>query len=282
MTMARRFRQLLAEPGVIVAPGVYDGISLKLTETTGFQAGYLTGGGASVAAFGLPDFGLMTMTETVLQAQRMTAVSEMPLICDADTGYGGPANVRRTVRELERAGVAGFHIEDQLLPKRCGFIPNKTLISADEFTKVLRVAIEARQDPDLVIIARTDALAVEGLDAAIDRANRYYEAGADMVFIEALESPGDLEAIAERVEAPRAINMIGSSPAPIRTADELTELGFSLAIYPLVALSSAAEAIRIALERLRDEGDDRVIEGLLSPYDLHRFFGLDEWSALGS
>jgi 2-methylisocitrate lyase-like PEP mutase family enzyme len=123
---------------------------------------------------------------------------------------------------------------------------------------------------------------VEGLDAAIDRANRYYEAGADMVFIEALESPGDLEAIAERVEAPRAINMIGSSPAPIRTADELTELGFSLAIYPLVALSSAAEAIRIALERLRDEGDDRVIEGLLSPYDLHRFFGLDEWAALGS
>jgi 2-methylisocitrate lyase-like PEP mutase family enzyme len=282
VTMARRFRQLLAEPGVIVAPGVYDGISLKLAETTGFQAGYLTGGGASVAAFGLPDFGLMTMTETVLQAQRMTAVSEMPLICDADTGYGGPANVRRTVRELERAGVAGFHIEDQLLPKRCGFLPNKTLIPTDEFTKVLRVALEARQDPDLVIIARTDALAVEGIDAAIDRANRYHEAGADMVFIEALESPGDLEAIAQRVEAPRAINMIGSSPAPIRTADELTELGFSLAIYPLVALSSAAEAIRIALERLRDEGDDRVIEGLLSPYDLHRFFGLDEWAALGS
>lgn len=122
--MARRFRQLLAEPGVIVAPGVYDGISLKLTETTGFQAGYLTGGGASVAAFGLPDFGLMTMTETVLQAQRMTAVSEMPLICDADTGYGGPANVRRTVRELERAGVAGFHIEDQLLPTRVDLRPD--------------------------------------------------------------------------------------------------------------------------------------------------------------
>lgn len=282
MTMARRFRDLLAKGEVVVAPGVYDGISLRLAETTGFSAGYLTGGGASVAAFGLPDFGLVTMTETVLHAQRMTAVAEMPLICDADTGYGGPANVRRTVMELERARVTGLHLEDQLLPKRCGFIPNKELIAADEFVKVLKVALEARQDPDLVIIARTDARAVEGLDAAIDRVNRYHEAGADMVFIEALESEDDLVEISERVEGPKVINMIGSSPAPIVTAAELTRLGFSLAIYPLVAVSTAAEAIRIALERLRDEGDDRAIKGLLSPHELHRFFGLDEWAPYGA
>lgn len=282
MTMARRFRDLLAKGDVVVAPGVYDGISLRLAETTGFSAGYLTGGGASVAAFGLPDFGLVTMTETVLHAQRMTAVAEMPLICDADTGYGGPANVRRTVMELERARVAGLHLEDQLLPKRCGFIPNKELIAADEFVKVLKVALEAREDPNLVIIARTDARAVEGLDAAIDRVNRYHEAGADMVFIEALESEDDLVEISERVEGPKVINMIGSSPAPIVTAAELTRLGFSLAIYPLVAVSTAAEAIRIALERLRDEGDDQAIEGLLSPHELHRFFGLDEWATYGA
>jgi 2-methylisocitrate lyase-like PEP mutase family enzyme len=187
----RRLRALLADDGLIVAPGVFDGISASLVGRVGFAAGYLTGAGVAASGFGLPDIGLLTQTEMTERARVLaTALGDTPLIADADTGYGAPLNVIRTVREYEAAGVAAIQLEDQAFPKRCGHLPDKELISEDEFVVKLAAALDARSDLDLVVIARTDARAVLGVDAAIARANRYAAAGADVIFVEAPARPG--------------------------------------------------------------------------------------------
>jgi 2-methylisocitrate lyase-like PEP mutase family enzyme len=210
-----RLRQLLAGHEPVVAPGAYDALSARLVEHAGFDAVYMTGFGASAALLGRPDVGLLSFAEMVDQARRLVAAVEVPLIADADDGYGNPVNVMRTVREYEAAGVAGLHLEDQLSPKRCGHLEGKQLIAASEMVEKIHAAVEARRSEDLVVIARTDARAVEGLDAALERARRYREAGADVLFVEAPQSEAEVAAVAEAFpDVPLLFNAVEGGRTP--------------------------------------------------------------------
>jgi 2-methylisocitrate lyase-like PEP mutase family enzyme len=280
MSAGARLRELLAGDELIVAPGVYDGISAHLAARLGFSAGYLTGAGVAASGFGLPDIGLVTQTEMAERARVITRVlGHVPLIADADTGYGAPLNVIRTVAEYEAAGVAAIQLEDQAFPKKCGHLPDKELIGAAEFIAKLAAAADARTDPDLVIIARTDARAPLGLDAAIGRARAYAEAGADVIFVEAPRGIDEIERIAAEVPAPLLINLVIGGLTPIESAARLRELGYAIAIHPSVPLAASAFAMLTSLADLA--GTD---PGELIPSDPAGFFnlvGLAEWSQLG-
>ncbi len=202
MRTTTRLRRMLQAPGILVAPGAYDGFSARLIEAAGFSTVYMTGAGTAASHLGQPDLGLATMTEMAAHARHLAACVSLPLIADADTGYGNVLNVVRTVREYERAGVAGLHLEDQVAPKKCGHIAGKQVIPAREFADKIRAASEYRTDPDLVIIARTDARAVTGLDDAIERGNLYAEAGADVIFVEAPQSADEISAWRWRSKPP--------------------------------------------------------------------------------
>src|SRR5262249_38699013 len=210
-------RQMLNSPGIIVAPGAYEGISARLIERHGFQAVYMTGAGTAASVLGQPDIGLTTLTEMATHAAHIAGCVSLPVIADADTGYGNALNVIRTVREYERAGVAAIHLEDQLSPKKCGHIAGKAVIPAKEFAEKVRAASENRIDPDFIIIARTDARAVNGLDDAIERAQLYREAGADIIFIEAPTSREEIERIAKEVKAPLLSNQVPGGRTPALT-----------------------------------------------------------------
>ena len=256
--MAKRpttvLRELFASPGVIVAPGVADALNARLVAAEGFKAIYMTGGGTSAVRLGMPDVGLLTMPEMVDNAGRVADASGLPVISDADTGYGNPLNVRRTVREFEKAGVAGVHLEDQELPKRCGHLSGKSLVSTAEMVNKIRAACDVRNDPDFVIIARTDALTVEGFEAALDRGRAYEEAGADMIFVESPLTMEHLRAIPKAFTVPTLFNMASSGKTPYAHTSELAELGFKLAIYPNFAILSAIPAVRHFLAELREKG----------------------------
>ncbi|MEV0593484.1 isocitrate lyase/PEP mutase family protein [Nonomuraea cavernae] len=273
-----RFRRLLAQDAVTVAPGVFDGISTRLVEQAGFDVGYATGAGAAASMLGLPDLGMMGLADIADHVGRLAASTSMPLFCDADTGYGSIGSVIRTVELYEAAGVAGLHLEDQSFPKRCGHFPGKQVVQAEEFERLLKAALSARSDPDFVIAARTDARGPLGLDEAISRANRYADAGADLLFVEAPLSVEDFEAIGARVQAPKVANMISNSVTPVLTHQELTDLGFALAIYPIVALGPAAVAMQEALVHLAEDGHDRASMHGWSSIDLGTTMGLAEWS----
>src|SRR2546427_3233237 len=217
----QRLRALLNAPGLIIAPGAYDGLSARLVEQAGFDVVYMTGSGAANSLLGEPDLGLTTMTEMANQAVRICAATSLPVIADADTGYGGPLNVRRTVQEYERAGVAGLHIEDQVFPKRCGHFEGKQVIPVEEMVGKIRAALDARTDPNLVIIARSDAAAVEGLDAALARGHAYEDAGADALFIEAPRALDELRAIGRSFHVPLVANMVEGGATPLQPAAEL-------------------------------------------------------------
>ena len=214
MRTTTRLRQMLQAPGLIVAPGAYDGFSARLIEAAGFAAVYMTGAGTAASHLGQPDLGLATMTEMATHARHLASCVSLPLIADADTGYGNALNVVRTVREYERAGVAGLHLEDQVAPKKCGHIAGKQVIPAREFADKIRAAAEYRTDPDFVIIARTDARAVTGLDDAIERGNLYAEAGADVIFVEAPQSEDEIHRVAREVKAPLLANMVQGGRLP--------------------------------------------------------------------
>ncbi|GHE05088.1 isocitrate lyase/PEP mutase family protein [Streptomyces alanosinicus] len=276
-TPGGRLRSLLARPGLITAPGVFDGLCAHLVARTGFGAAYLSGAGVSVAGFGLPDMGLLTQTEMTERARVVvTALDGVPLIADADTGYGAPLNVARTVREYERAGVAALHLEDQAFPKRCGHLPDKELIGVRAFTDRLDAALQARTG-DLVIIARTDARGPLGLDAAVDRANRYAAAGADVVFVEAPHSAEEIEQIAAGVAAPLLINMVQGGLTPDTAPGRLAALGYRIAIHPGALL---APYTLTALDALRRLGGT-LPEVAAGPQGLFELVGLREWSAIG-
>ncbi len=249
-----RLRALLASPGLLMAPGVADSLHARLVALAGFDALYMTGAGTAVSRLGMPDVGLLTVSEMVDNAGRIADAAGLPLIADADTGYGGPINVRRTVRMYEKAGVAGIHIEDQTWPKRCGHLSGKTLIPADEMVAKVRAACDARLDPDFVIIARTDAIAVEGLEAAIDRAEAYVEAGADVVFVEAPRTSEELSSVPRRLKVPTLFNMSSSGKTPFLSAEEIAALGYKIAIYPNFAILSAIPAVRHYLSELKTRG----------------------------
>src|SRR5215217_6099465 len=245
-------RELLAGPEPVLAPGAYDALSARLVERAGFPAVYMTGFGASASLLGRPDVGLLSFDEMAGHARRLAQAVSVPLIADADDGYGNPLNVMRTVREYAAAGVAALHIEDQVAPKRCGHMEGKDVIDASEMVEKVHAAVEARRSPDLVLIARTDARAVEGLDSALERARRYRDAGADMLFVEAPESEQEVAAVAEAFpDTPLLFNAIDGGRTPPLPVDRLRELGFRLVLSPLTALFAAARAVQDALAHLR-------------------------------
>jgi carboxyvinyl-carboxyphosphonate phosphorylmutase len=280
MRMTTRLRQMLQEPGIVVAPGAYDGISARLVEAAGFKAVYMTGAGTAASHLGQPDLGLATLTEMASHAAHLAACVSLPLIADADTGYGNALNVVRTVREYERAGVAGLHLEDQVAPKKCGHIAGKQVIPTREFADKIRAACEYRTDPDLVIIARTDAAAVTSLDDAIERGNRYAEAGADVIFVEAPQTEDEIQRVAREVKAPLLANMVAGGRTPGVKVAELERLGFKIVIFPAVCMGAAIPAMEQALARLRETGTDWHEGAPLSPMDIFRKVGFDWWHAV--
>ena len=280
MRHTTRLRQMLAAPGIIVAPGAYDGFSARLCEAAGFKVVYMTGAGTAASHLGQPDLGLTTLTEMATHAAHLASCISVPLIADADTGYGNVLNVVRTVREYERAGVAGLHIEDQVAPKKCGHIAGKQVIPAREFADKVRAAAEYRTDPDFVIIARTDARAVNGLDDAIERANLYAEAGADVIFVEAPETDDEIQRIARGVKAPLLANMVAAGKTPAVKVSELERLGFKVVIFPAVCMNAAILAMEQALTHLKDTGTDWHDGPLLSPLDIFKKVGFDWWHAI--
>jgi 2-methylisocitrate lyase-like PEP mutase family enzyme len=279
-TARTRLRTMIDARDLVVAPGVFDGISASIAARTKQHAAYLTGAGVAASGFGLPDVGLLTQTEMVERARMIVrACGDLPVIADADTGYGAPMNVVRTVREYEAAGVAAIQLEDQAFPKRCGHLPDKELVSADDFLLTLTAALDARQDPDLLVIARTDARAVLGLDEAIQRANLYAAAGADVVFVEAPEGADEIERIAREVEAPKLVNLVLGGLTPLQSADRLRELGYAIAIHPANALAHAALGMLNALCELSGEN---VADHLpTKPSEFFDLVGMREWAAIG-
>jgi 2,3-dimethylmalate lyase len=262
-----RLRELLAGERIVVAPGAYDALSARLIEQAGFDVVYMTGSGAANSLLGQPDLGLTTMTEMASQAARICAATTLPVVADADTGYGGPLNVRRTVQEYERAGVAGLHIEDQVFPKRCGHFEGKQVIPVDEMVGKIRAALAARTDPNLVIIARSDAAAVEGLDAAVRRGEAYQDAGADALFIEAPRSVEDLRTIGRSFRVPLVANMVEGGATPLQPAAELDAMGFRLVLYAGALLRTAAFAMQQTLEYLHTTGSTIGMEDRLITFD---------------
>ena len=276
----RRLRELLAGPEPVVAPGAYDALSARLVAQAGFDAVYMTGFGTSASLLGQPDIGLLSFAEMADQARRLAEAVDVPLIADADDGYGNPINVVRTVRAYEAAGVAGLHLEDQLSPKRCGHLAGKQLIATSEMVEKVRAAVEARRSADLVIIARTDARAVEGLDAALERARRYRDAGADVLFVEAPESEAEIAAVAEAFpETPLLFNAVEGGRTPLLELARLRELGFRLVICPLTALLAATAAVQQSLARLRQNGTPHD-DGALSFDGFTDLVGLAEMQRL--
>jgi 2-methylisocitrate lyase-like PEP mutase family enzyme len=279
MTKRRKLRELLAGQELIVVPGVYDGISATLVGKLGFPAAYMTGAGVCASGFGLPDIGLLTLTEMAERAAVLAGLLEVPLIADADTGYGSPINVIRTVREYEHAGVAAIQLEDQVFPKRCGHLAGKQVIPADEFARVLQAAIDARRDPDTVIIARTDARAPLGIEEAIRRAHRYAQLGADVIFVEAPRDVEEIEQIAAQVDAPLLLNIVPGGLTPELDHARLAELGYRIAIHPGVALAAIVTAAVQALSGLRERAPS--LDAPASPEGFFDLFGLVTWDELG-
>ena len=247
-------RELLEAEKLLLAPGVCDSLGARLVAEQGFESLYMTGAGTTASRLGMPDVGLLTMSEMVDNAGRIADAAGLPLIADADTGYGGPINVRRTVQSYERAGVGGIHIEDQSWPKRCGHLAGKTLVSKDEMVAKIKAAVDARHDDDFIVIARTDAIAVEGFEAAMMRAQAYEEAGADGLFVEAPRTHEQLAAIPKAFSRPTLYNMASSGKTPLLPASDIEALGFGVVIYPGLQLSSAIPAIRRALSELKQSG----------------------------
>lgn len=256
MRTTTHLRELLASPDLIVAPGAYDALSARLIMQAGFPAIYMTGFGTAASMLGQPDVGLLTMNEMVSRASALASVaSNVPLIADADTGYGNPINVRRTIQEYERAGVAAVHIEDQIWPKKCGHMEGKQVIPMDEMVQKIRAAVDARRDPDFVIIARTDASAVTGFADALRRGKAYREAGADVLFIEAPRTIEELRTIGTAFpDVPLLFNWAESGKTPALSLNEIRALGFKLVIFP-VSLMFAATQTMLNMLKLFQQGE---------------------------
>ena len=267
---------------MVLAPGCYDALGARLVEEAGFPAAYMTGFGSAASRLGGPDVGLLTMSEMVDNAHRIADAVEIPVIADADTGYGNAINVIRTVREYEAAGVAAIHLEDQVMPKKCGHMEDKQLVAAHEMASKVAAAAAARRSPDFLIIARTDARAVEGLEPALRRARRYREAGADMLFVEAPQSVSEITAIAEEFpDVPLLFNYAEGGKTPAVEYDFLRSLGFAVVIFPLTLLLSATGAMRAALARVRADGTPiGLLPSMVGFEEFLSLVGIDEIRAL--
>ncbi len=267
---------------MVLAPGCYDALGARLVEEAGFPAAYMTGFGSAASRLGRPDVGLMTLPEMVDNARRIAQAIDIPVIADADTGYGNSLNVIRTVHEYEAAGVSAIHLEDQVMPKKCGHMDGKQVVPAGEMAAKVSAAVAARRSPDFLIIARTDARAVEGLDAALHRARVYRDAGADVLFIEAPQSEAEIEAVARAFpDVPLLFNYAEGGKTPAVTHAFLRELGFKLVIFPLTVLLTATEAIRSALSRIKSDGTPIELVPSMLPFgDFLDFIGMAEINEL--
>ncbi len=275
------FKGYLLDDEILVLPGAHDALTARIIEAAGFKA--LTLGGYSVSAslLGQPDLSLLTLTEMADCYRRVADAVEIPLFCDGDTGHGGVLNVRRTVKEIERAGAAGLFIEDQVFPKRCGHMAGKQVIPAEEMAAKVAAAVDARTDDDFVIMARTDALAVNGLEDAIERANRYREAGADLIFVEAPNTVDQMRAITARVDAPTLANNIEGGASPLLSAAELQEIGYSAVAFPVAATYAVAAAVRDLATGLRAQGTTAGFADRMVTFgDFNALVGLDRLRAL--
>ena len=274
-------KQAMAPGACVMAPGVADCAMARLVASLGFPALYMTGSGTAAVRLGQPDIGLLTMTEMADNAARIVDAAGLPLVADADDGYGNPLNVRRAVRSYERAGVAALHIEDQVSPKRCGHFGGKRLIAPRDMQAKIQAAVEARTDADLQIIARTDALAVDGLEAALDRAAAYAEAGADVTFVEAPRTEAEIERIGRTLKVPQLFNMSTSGKTPHLPADRMAALNFRIAIYPNYVLYAALAGARSLLLRLKQSGSTEGLkDGLPSFAEFNDLMGMQDVRAL--
>ncbi len=279
---AARLRELLARPKPLTAPGCYDALGARLIEEAGFDVVYMTGFGTSASLLGRPDVGLTNQSEMMDNIRRIVLATSLPVIADADTGYGNAMNVIRTVQLWEQAGAAGFHLEDQVTPKKCGHMNNKQVIPAGEAINKIKAAVAARSNPNTVIIARTDARAVEGLEAAIDRAKAFADAGADLLFVEALEGEGEIETVCEQLrDYPLVFNWAEGGKTPPLTYEHISKLGFDLIICPISTLLSATAAMRNALASIKAEGTPAaIVDKMLQFPEFLNFIGLPEINEL--
>ena len=283
MTTTTRIHALLEKERTLLFPGVYDALSAKLVEQAGFPLTFISGYSVAASHLGLPDFGYLTQTEIVAATRRVCASVSIPIIIDADTGYGNPLNVIRTVNELIEAGAAGIFLEDQVWPKRCGHMKGKRVIPIEEHVQKIRAAVDARRDRDFFIVARTDARQVTGLDDAIRRCSRYREAGADALFVEGPRSAEELATIGRELPPPLVANMLEGGVTPLLTKEELESLGFQLVVCPLTALYASAKAMQEIFGLLKTAGTTRAAMDRLLPFqqfhdiiDLDGYYALDE------
>lgn len=275
MEARKRLRQLVDAKEILVLPGAYDALSARLAEAAGFPCVYMTGYGQSASKLGQPDVGLMTMSEMAERAADMVMAVNVPVICDADTGFGNNVNVVRTIREYERAGVAAIQLEDQTMPKKCGHMLGRDVIDAQEMVMKLKAAIAARTDPDFLIIARTDARTRYGIDEAIRRGKLYAEAGADVVFVESVEGVEEMRRVNEEIPARTIANMVETGRTPLLTAAELQELGYDMVVFPISTLYVAAKAVHDMLVDLRANGTTRnYLDKMMSFSQFNDFIGL--------
>ena len=274
----RAFRELLAAPPIVVAPGAFDCITARLVEAAGFAAVYVTGSGVSMSRLGAPDVGLASFAEVLDQVRRIADVVAIPVLADADTGYGGALNVIRTVSEFERAGVSAIQIEDQAFPKKCGHELGRKLVPTAEMVARIKAAVDARIDPDFAIIARTDARTTEGIEAAIDRALAYREAGADILFVESPESEDEMVRIHRRIDAPTLANMVEGGRTPILPAPRLQAIGYRIAIFPNSLTRLLGKTALALLDDLKQAGTtDGWRSRMFGHRELWDLFEYDRW-----
>ena len=281
MTLRQVFKQFLKRDKLLVAPGCFDGLSARLVEEAGFEAAYFSGG-AVARSMGLPDIGLVTMSEVIERAAQVVSAVKIPVIADADTGYGNAINLVRTVREYERVGVTAIHIEDQITPKRCGHLDGKEVISLPEMIKKLEAALASRADPDFCIIARTDARGVHGLDDAISRARAFAQLGVDAVFVEAPQSESELEQIPRALpNIPLLVNVFKGGKTPMLPVERLEKMGYRIAIYPSETQRAGIYAMRQALSLLKRKGTTEAMDEALTTFkERDTIVGLDDWQEL--
>ena len=281
MTPRQVLKQLLKRDKLLVAPGCFDGLSARLVNEAGFEAAYLSGG-AVARSMGIPDIGLVTMSETIERAAQVVAAVKIPVIADADTGYGNAVNLVRTVREYERTGVAAIHIEDQITPKRCGHLDGKEVIPLAEMENKLQAALAARSDPDFCIIARTDARGVHGFDDAINRARVFVKLGVDAVFVEAPQSEAELEEIPRRVTGvPLLVNVFKGGKTPMLPVERLEKMGYRIAIYPSETQRAGIYAMRQVLGLLKRDGTTEAMDASLTTFKQRdQVVGLDDWQRI--
>src|ERR1700680_716007 len=280
MKTRQALRRLIARHGYTMVPGAYDTLTTRLVEAAGFAAVYLTGGGYSRAS-GYPDLGLLTLTENTQFISRTVEAVQVPVTADADTGYGNAINVIRTVREYEKTGAAGFHLEDQVSPKKCGHYEGKEVIAKSEMVGKIKAAVDTRRDAEMVIIARSDARAIEGLPAAIDRVNAYLEAGADVGFVEAPQSVEELRIVGRSVNGPNLVNVFEGGKTPMQSAAELEEMGFPPGIYPSQPQRAAIRAAQRVLAVLKEDGHTTRVDSELATFQERELaVGTAQWREL--